>query len=160
MTHIDWLRLAFQAASRSHDPFTQNGAVLVPEAGPALDVVANTLPAGIEATPERLSRPTKYRFIEHAERNAIYAAARHGVRSDGATLYCVWFACTDCARAIIQAGIREVVGHAAPRQATPERWAEEVAAGEAMLQESGVAIRWIAGHIGCRIRFNGEHLEC
>lgn len=158
-TDIDWLRLAFQAAAEhSDDPHTQNGAVLAPQSG-FVSVSANHVPAGVAVTASRLERPRKYGFVEHAERSAIYAAARCGTKTEGATLYCCWFACRDCARAIICAGVREVVGHVLPRALTPGRWEDEVIAGEAMLREAGVAMRWMAEPVGVAIRFNGEDLK-
>ena len=48
--------------------------------------------------PDRFQRPTKYMFFEHAERNAIFTAARHGIRTDGAIIYVQALPCVDCAR--------------------------------------------------------------
>ena len=159
-TAIDWLRIACQeAAASSHDRQTQNGAVLVPNAAAYVAVGVNRFPKGIGVTPDRLERPAKYEYIEHAERAAIYAAARVGTPTAGAKLYCPWFACADCARAIIMAGITEVVGHVRPRAATPERWTATVVQAEAMLREAGVGMRWIAEDIGVTIRFNGEEMR-
>lgn len=158
-TDLDWLRLACHtAAEHSHDPHTQNGAVLVPRAG-YIAAAANCLPRGIRRRQERLERPEKYRWIEHAERGAIYAAARQGTKTDDAVLYCPWFACTDCARAIIEAGIREVVGLVVVRQATPARWEHEIAVAEAMLREAGVGMRWLNERVGVTILFDGKELD-
>lgn len=154
---IEWLRQACIEATRSHDPSTQNGAVLVPQQG-FVAVARNCIPSGIHTTPTRLERPTKYDYIEHAERAAIYAAARTGITTAGSRLYCPWFACTDCARAIICAGISEVIGHVRPRAATPERWTATIVQAEAMLREAGVATRWLAEPLGVTIRFNGEEM--
>jgi dCMP deaminase len=157
MTDADYLRLAFQSAAEwSGDNSTQNGATLVPHAGPILSA-ANDFPIGVHS---RLDRPAKYQRIEHAERAVIYEAARAGVSTLGASLYCCWFACSDCARAIVMAGIREVVGHALPRQETPQRWAAEVVAGEQILREGGVSMRWLTGNLGCEILFDGGRLKC
>ena len=62
--------------------------------------------------PMRWKSPEKYQWTEHAERNAIYNAARNGVALEGARLYLNWGGCpcSDCARAIIQVGIQEVIG--------------------------------------------------
>lgn len=158
-TDIDWLRLACRtAAEHSDDLHTQNGAVLVPRAG-YVATSANCLPRGIRRRQERLERPEKYRWMEHAERGAIYAAARHGTKTDDAVLYCPWFACTDCARAIIEAGIREVVGLVVPRQLTPPRWAQEIEAAEGMLREAGVGMRWLNERVGLTILFDGKELD-
>lgn len=159
-TDIDWLRLAFNTAADHSDDFdTQNGAVLVPLVGFGV-AAANCLPGNVAASPARLKRPAKYRWIEHAERGAIYAAAKSGTKTDKATLYTCWFACPDCARAIIEAGIREVVGHVKPRSLTPDRWLADVSDGERMLMEAGVSVRWLNATMGVTIRFNGESLPC
>lgn len=159
MAPSDWLRLACTEAATSHDPSTQNGAVVVPATAAYVAIGVNKIPPGIHVTPDRLERPAKYKYIEHAERAAIYAAARIGTPTAGATMYCPWFACTDCARAIIMAGIFEVVGHVTPRAATPERWTAEIVQAEAMLREAGVGMRWLAEDLGVTIRFNGEEMR-
>lgn len=159
-TDIDWLRVACMVASdRSDDRHTKNGAVLVPKEPGFVAVAANSMPRGTKAVPERLERPAKYQWLEHAERGVIYAAARQGVKTDGATLYCPWFACIDCARAIIVSGVREVVGHVVTRQLTPPRWEEQITAAEAMLRESGVSLRWLADRVGARLLFDGKEID-
>lgn len=62
--------------------------------------------------PERWERPLKYDFVEHAERNAVYNAARVGIPIAGCRAYLNWepYPCKDCAKAFIQAGITEVIG--------------------------------------------------
>lgn len=145
------------AAAFSTDPKTQNGAILVSRMGEVV-MAANTTPP-IEIKPERLERPQKYLYIEHAERNAIYAAAKQGVRTDGATLYCPWFACADCARAIIQAGITRVVGHSIPWRQTPDRWKESVKAADDMLAEAKIVCEYLHDPLGVSFLFDGELLE-
>src|SRR5687768_3524816 len=114
----------FHASKYSTDPNTQNAAVLIDDMPSGFDdsgryilskkIVAsgaNHFPDGVKELPERWERPIKYSYVEHAERNCIYSAAKRGIKTDGLVMYCPWFACADCARAIIQAGIAEVVGH-------------------------------------------------
>jgi dCMP deaminase len=57
----------------------------------------------------RHTRPNKYLWTEHAERNAIYNAASTGNILLGATLYVNGIPCADCARAIIQSGITKII---------------------------------------------------
>lgn len=110
----DWdsyyLDICRVVAKRSKDPDTQLGAVIV---GPAKEIRStgyNSLPRHIrDDVEERRQRPTKYLWMEHAERNAIYNAARCGTPLEGCTLYVELMPCMDCARAIVQAGIMEVV---------------------------------------------------
>ena len=158
MSDRDYLREALRyAKSYSHDSSTQCGAVLV--VGRKLVYAANQFPAGL-GRGEPLTRETKYLLIEHAERAAIYKAAACGVPTAGATLYAPWFACCDCARGIILAGIREVVGLMRLRLATPERWEANIQKAEEMLVAAGVGVRWIADPVGVTITFNGGVLEC
>lgn len=159
MSEIDRLRDAcLYAVRNSHDPDTQNGAVLVTNAGTIY--AANCVPPGVARPEHRLERPFKYDFIEHAERAAIYKAAAVGAATGGATLYCPWFACTDCARAIIASGIREVVGLIALRNATPARWLLNVELAEKMLEEACVSQRLLADRVGVTIRFDGRDFQC
>lgn len=159
MTEVDILRLAAREATRhSSDTSTQNGAA-VARLNDLIFTAANAFPAGVEQRHHRLGRPDKYTFIEHAERNVIYKAASVGWATGGATMYCLWFACPDCARAIIQAGIYEVVGHIKPRNATPSRWLQSVRDGETMLREAGVGMRWITDDLGVTIRFDGKEMH-
>jgi deoxycytidylate deaminase len=64
----------------------------------------------------------------------------------------------DCARAIIVAGIAEVVGHVKPRCATPERWTASIVKAEAMLREANVSMRWLAEPLGVTIKFDGQEM--
>ena len=94
--------------------------------------------------PERLERPEKYLWMEHAERNAIYNAARHGTQMQGCTLYVELLPCMDCARAIVQAGIREVVvdGHRV-REYWSEQYTPHFEHIRTMFREAGVALRCV-----------------
>lgn len=145
------------AAEFSMDPNTQNGALLMSVTGEVV-MAANTMP-DIELRQSRLTRPQKYLYIEHAERNAIYLAAKRGICTERATLYVPWFACADCARAIIQAGIKRVVGHIVPWLQTPDRWRDSVRAADEMLQEAGVIASYLEDEIGVSFLFDGKTLE-
>ena len=99
-------------ASRSKDPNTKVGTIIVRGNGDygTCSTGYNSFPRGIkDNVPERLERPEKYFFIEHAERNAIYNAAKNGIPLNGCKIYVPFLPCADCARAIIQVGISEVI---------------------------------------------------
>jgi dCMP deaminase len=147
--------IALREATKSPDPSTQNGGVIVRE-GAILGTGCNEFPRGVAYLPERWERPAKYAYIEHAERNSIFDAVRCGNFTLGATLYCPWFACADCARAIIQAGIVRVVGLA--ERVTNERWNESIVIGDTMLSEAGVQIvrGQLAETAGISLRRNGD----
>jgi len=101
-------KLAREVSLWSEDNSTQVGAVIVNDENDILSMGWNGLPRGVELTEERLERPTKYLFFEHAERNAIYNATRNGVSLKDTVLVVSFYPCSDCARAIIQAGIKTV----------------------------------------------------
>lgn len=143
----------------SQDPITHLGALLVLSDGYKLSGV-NMLPLGVQQSPGRLERPVKYLYMEHAERNVILKAARNGLSTDGATLYCPWITCADCARAIIGAGITKVVGHKQLCDLSPARWSASIEAGLTMLREAGVDIEFYDGSIGgVRTLFDGKVWE-
>ena len=159
MTELDYLREACRyAVQHSGDGNTQNGAILV--TARRTIYAANVFPTGIARYDSRLMPPHKYDYIEHAERAVIYKAAATGVPTAGATLYCPWFACTDCARGIVLAGIKEVVGLISLRCATPARWVHSVELASQMLTEAGVSQRLMAGSLGVTIRFDGRDFSC
>lgn len=130
------MSVALLAATFSPDRSTQNGAVV---AGFPATAECNRLTDGAMKLDERFERPLKYVFTEHAERGAIYKAARLGVRTEGATLVSPWAACHDCARGIVQAGFSRLVRFPADVD-VHTAWAESVAHGDQIMKEGGVEI--------------------
>jgi dCMP deaminase len=138
-----YLAICRAVAARSKDPNTQLGCVI---AGPAHEIRStgyNSLPRGIrDDVPERLERPTKYLWMEHAERNAIYNAARCGTPLEGCTLYVEIMPCMDCGRALVQAGIREVViSSERMKEYSSEYYNEHFRMVEVLFQEAGINIQ-------------------
>ncbi len=119
----------------------------------------NKFPENVIETPERWQKPLKYSYITHAETNAIYSAARSGIVTEELTMIANWFACESCAKAIIQAGIKEVIGHTSPLHEGHQAWSESIKIGDQMLKEAGVKFRRIPGKFGVKVRFNGEEVE-
>lgn len=138
-----FIDMAKHVSTLSRDPNSKVGAVIV---GPDREVRStgyNDFPRGIQDDViERRERPEKYIWTEHAERNAIYNAARHGASLKGCTLYMTgWpLTCADCARGVIQAGIVEVVVEA---ESFLNRDVEKHINAELMLFEAGVKVRII-----------------
>jgi dCMP deaminase len=107
----DWnqrfMDLAHHVAGWSKDPSTQVGAVIVNDKKQVLSLGYNGFPRGVFDCKERYNdRPTKLKFVAHAERNALDNAY---VNVDGATLYSTLYPCSECAKGIIQRGIKRVV---------------------------------------------------
>ena len=114
--YISWdeyfMGVAMLASMRSKDPSTQVGACIVDGENHILSTGYNGFPCGCSDDEFPWEREggfceTKYPFVVHAELNAILNA--HGKNLVGAKIYVSLFPCNECAKAIIQAGIREVV---------------------------------------------------
>lgn len=87
----------------------------------------------------------------------VHKAARDGWPLDRATMYVPWFSCAECSRAIIQAGIKRVIGHQRMFDETPERWRKSVDTGLSMLREAGVELEFVQGKLDLEpIRFNSQ----
>lgn len=112
--YISWdeyfMGVALLAARRSKDPNTQVGACIVSDDNIILSTGYNGLPVGCsddEYPWAREGAETKYPYVVHAELNAILNSGGRSLR--GARLYVALFPCNECAKAIIQSGIREVI---------------------------------------------------
>lgn len=128
-----YMGMAEHAAKKSKDS-TQVGAILVDEDGAVILTAYNGPPRGVRDSGDRFERPTKYLFASHAEANLIAFAARQGIATKGASLYCTHFPCASCTRTIIQAGIKRVVYGPGTFKALEE----EKEAAMAMMNEAGV----------------------
>lgn len=127
-------------ASKSKDPSTKVGAVIVGEDDEILSIGFNGFPRGVrEDLPERWERPEKYEWVVHAEENAILNAARVGTSLKGATLYVGGHPCASCAGSIVQAGISTVV--CCPPWEMPDRWKKSLGPAATILEEGGVERR-------------------
>ena len=137
-----FMNLARHVAEWSKDRSTKVGAVIV---GPYNEVRAvgyNGFPRGIDDdAPDRHERPEKYLWVEHAERNAIYNAARVGISVSGCKMYLPWFPCMDCARAIVQSGIETLV--ALEPNVTDPKWGGDFKRAIRFFEEAHVTVRWL-----------------
>ena len=114
--YADWdtrfLELAQHVSGWSKDPSTKVGAVIANEQHQVLSIGYNGFPRGVEDRVSRYAdRDTKLLFVAHAERNALDNAF---VDVRGATLYTSLCPCNECAKSIIQKGIRRVVSKSPP----------------------------------------------
>ena len=141
--YISWdeyfMGIATLSGMRSKDPNTQVGACIVSQDNKILSMGYNGLPRGCsddEFPWAREGEPldTKYLYVTHSELNAILNY--RGGSLEGAKLYVSLFPCNECAKAIIQCGIREVVYDSDKYASTPG-----VIASKKMLRAAGVTLR-------------------
>lgn len=140
----EWfMGFARHAATKSKDPSTKTGAVIVSDRKRIVSVGYNGFPRGVEDHPERYEvREVKYRFIAHAERNALDNAECSIV---GATLYATHFPCVECAKSIVQRGIARVVVDTRADTGFQDRWAASCGDALMILTEGGVKITPLPG---------------
>lgn len=130
-------------ATWSEDRGRKIGCVIVGEGNTILSTGYNGLPRGISAREESRHDRTsgeKYAWFEHAERNAIFNAARSGTRLVGSVMYCSHYPCVDCARAIIQSGIVELVTRQKPE--TDNRFGTSMNIAQQLFAEAGIKVRF------------------
>ena len=111
--YISWdeyfMGVAMLAARRSKDPSTQVGCCIVSQDNIIISTGYNGMPKGCnddEFPWDRTGEDTKYPYVVHAELNAILNANGRDLR--GSRIYVALFPCNECAKAIIQSGIREI----------------------------------------------------
>jgi dCMP deaminase len=136
----DMIDAAIAVARHSPNRVRKVGAFLLPRDGSAPVVACNTWPSGVQETEERHQGDGRLVWMEHAERNAIYAAARAGISTDGASLASTLFPCLDCARAIVQAGIRHL--HTLPPDLSDPVWGASFVPSRVILHEGGVSLHF------------------
>ena len=142
-----FMGLAHLSAMRSKDPSTQVGAVIVDQEHKVVGIGYNGLPIGCSDDEFPWDREggmleTKYAFVVHAELNAILNSTRD---LHGGTLYVSLFPCNECAKAIIQSGIRKIVYEDDKYAA-----ADNVIASKKMLNAAGVELV----RLGKRVQLN------
>ena len=138
--------LMHEARSRarfSTDRSRQVRCVIADDSGTILSEGWNTVPVGCAHTEARHQRPAKYLWTEHAERNAVYLAARRGVPLEGATIYVPWYPCFDCARAIVNTGIQRMVSY--PPDFSDPHWGDQFREVFELFSEVGLKVDFLKG---------------
>ena len=146
---INWdeyfMGIAVLSSLRSKDPSTKVGACIVDNEHKVVSIGYNGMPRGIEEENLPWERgeglESKYLYVCHAEFNAILNT-RNGATLQGCSLYVTLFPCNECAKAIIQTGIKEVVY-------ADNKYADTVTtqASLRMLTLAGVKVRQFTGRL-------------
>ncbi|CAH1267629.1 DCTD [Branchiostoma lanceolatum] len=126
--YLEWdeyfMAVAFLSAQRSKDPSSQVGACIVNSEKKIVGIGYNGMPNGCSDDKLPWSRTaedrldTKYPYVCHAELNAILNKNSSDVK--GCTMYVALFPCNECAKLVIQSGIREIVFMSDKYRHTPE----------------------------------------
>lgn len=142
--HNTFIEMAFLVAeNHSKDPSQKVGAIIVNDTYP-LSFGYNGIIRGYPDKEEILQdRDKKLIYAEHAERNAIYNACRNNINISQSTIYCTHPCCHECARAIIQSGIKSV-GMVYNEEFLKGKWNSSIKSALDMFTHTGVAYKFFS----------------
>ena len=133
-----FMKQVYLVAEKSKDPSTKIGAVLVRD-NHIISSGYNGFPIGVKDKESRYNdRQEKYRFVVHAEDNAVLAAARFGISTKDAILYTQSVPCCECTKSVIQGGIKEIIIHKQWQLIESSRWDKSTSL--TMFKEAGIPI--------------------
>jgi dCMP deaminase len=155
-----FMRHVYLAASKSKDPKTKIGAVLIKNNR----IIANGFngfPCGVKDTEERYNnRDLKHKLVVHAEANAVLQCAQQGVSSMTSVLYTQGIPCSECTKSIIQAGVYKIIVHKQwPNLVHDEKWVSSFNTARMMLEEASVVVDWFDGVLGLVGFLDGKEIN-
>ena len=132
-----YMSLAEHFSTWSKDTNTKVGSVIIGKNGQVLSQGYNGFPRGVSDTLERLSdRNIKNTLTVHAEANALYNAIYNGANLENSVMYVYGLdCCHECAKAIIQSGIRTVIAYTPIEK---PNWKESIELAQQLFKETGV----------------------
>lgn len=137
-----FIGLAHHISKWSKDRKKIVGAIIVDEDQRVISMGYNGFVSGInDDIEERHIKPLKLSYVVHAEANALYSASRSGIKTKGATIYVTFPPCSECAKGIIQSGIKRVVCNSI--NSTDSSWLQTAAIAKEMFEEAGIEIKYV-----------------
>lgn len=156
-----FLKRCYLEARSSKDPSTKVGAIIVKK-DVQISSGYNNFPRRVIDFEERyLDRNIKNEFVVHAEHNAILNAARTGNSTIDCVMYCMGVPCLQCSKAIIQAGIVEIVFHKNwPNLYYCENWKDSISKSLIVLKEAFVKLRSVDVLLNEECLIGGKKYVC
>lgn len=156
--------MVFLIANKSKDTSTKIGAIIVNDNNQIIKIGYNGFPVGVnDFLEERFQRPIKYAYTAHAEANAIFFAAREGAKTEGCKIYTNALCCNECAKAVIQSGIREVIYHGpyynAWKSQQSSQWLGHENITKTLFNEGNVYVRELNVQVDSMCLVNGNLLN-
>lgn len=149
------MRHVYLISTKSKDPNTKIGAILVRD-GIIISEGFNGFPRGVKDYKKRYEdRELKYKYVVHAEENAIFNAARNGIKTTGSIMYTSGLPCNECAKSLIQAGVVKVIIHS-NYPSMSEKWVESIKITRQMFRESGMIIQEFEKPLGLETVLSGN----
>jgi len=104
-----YMLMAKNMATLSPDSETQVGAIMLSDEGRVIASSFNGFVRGTVDGSLPTTRPDKYQYMQHAERNMLYNCAYEGIRSKNTTIICTLSPCLECLRACFSAGVNQII---------------------------------------------------
>lgn len=138
-----FMRMVYLVSSKSKDPRTKIGAVIVKDNNP-ISLGYNGFPRGVKDLKERYeNRPEKLNFIAHGEFNSVINAAKLGISTNNTIIFTNGIPCLNCCKAIINAGIVQVFIHKQWPMMNNAEWKKSAEYSMTMFKESEVSVNVI-----------------
>lgn len=145
-----FMSMVYLIAMKSKDNHTHIGAVVVDKNHKIRSLGYNGFPRGINDNKSwRQEKPEKYFWFEHAETNALH---NRDLSLEGCVMYTNGIPCADCARAIIQSGLKEVVYDFYWNEENSDKWKNSCNRSKKMFREARVKLR---GYKGRKLNITG-----
>lgn len=147
--YADWLRECYNYSRKGNHPSTHNAALLIKKDKVILRGL-NILPPGVKETRSRFTGKEKHIYLNHAERDVIFKAAKAGIKTKELTMVMPWLPCINCANAIITAGIKKLIVHRQMIERTDKKWVKELKNAMKILTEAKVKVIAYDGVVGAK----------
>tara|TARA_Y100000389_G_scaffold204261_1_gene255942 strand:- start:5648 stop:6088 length:441 start_codon:yes stop_codon:yes gene_type:complete len=141
--HIkNYTSLTHAIAEFSKDPNKKVGSIFInPDTLQILSTGYNGLPRKVKEHKKRWTKPFKYDWVVHSELNGIFNATRNGVSLENSTLFVTKFPCNDCAKGLVQAGIKTIYTY--KPDLNHKVWGEKSKISLQMFKETGIKVQYI-----------------
>lgn len=155
-----FMRSAYLIASKSHDPKTRIGSVLVRDKN-IISTGYNSFPRKVKDLSQRYEdRELKNRMVCHSEENCILTAARLGVNTSNTVLYTFGIPCANCAKALIQGGVLGIIIHSQwPNLTYSPAWVKSIELSKLMFHEAGIYIDNFNQILGIKGFLDGKEID-
>jgi dCMP deaminase len=138
----NYSQLTYAISQFSKDPDKKVGSIFLhPKTFQILSTGYNGFPRKVNETNKRWKKPEKYKWVVHSEQNGIYNATLNGVKLKNSILFTTKFPCNDCAKGLIQAGIKQIYTYKPDLK--HKTWGESMKISLKMFKETNIRIHYL-----------------
>lgn len=150
------LQKCYDKSHHSHHVSSHISAVLVDDEGNEKEWGVNNLPPGVQPLVSRMTGENRHIFLNHAERDVIYKAAKKGIPTNGLIMVMPWLPCIECANACISAGIKTLIVHRSLIEQAKDSWEAVFLESVQLLKEAEISVIAYDGLVETSVLLHGE----